>query len=56
MWRDGDVSGVLQGSFLGVLKLCVPEATGVICVFITLLSYFECRKNCFMLIICFAKV
>ena len=57
MWRDGDVSGVLKRSFSGVLKMCGPEATGVICVFVTLLSYFECRKVfCFMLIICIANL
>ena len=57
MWRDGDVSGVLQRSFSGVLKMCGPEATGVICVFVTLLSYFECRKVfCFMFIICIANL
>ena len=46
MWRDGDMSGVLQLSFSGVLRVCGPEVTGVICVFVTLLSYFECRFVC----------
>ena len=57
MWRDEDVSGVLQRYFSGVLKMCGPEVTGVICVFVTLLSYSECRKVfCSMLIICIANV
>ena len=38
VWHDGDPSGVLRCFFPGVLKVCVPKMTGLICAFITLIS------------------
>ena len=38
VWRAGDPNGDCRRSFSGVLKVCVPKRTGLICVIVALIS------------------